>query len=625
RLTHLYYLYNKFLCSDNKLIFHSQSINQIGIYSLDFIKKYQIKLNESLGASYQDNGLWFQIYTQVNKMYFLNEAFYMLRRDNPNSSIYSKEKVYAICEEYDYIRNFLNEKPELNSFLPYATFFRYRNYIFTLDRIDDKYKLDFIKRFAKDFKEILEKNELDFTLFEESDIQKIKFIIKDPQAYYLNLNNVFAENTIYFGAAQRIKSQLSYRIGSFLLSKSLTKIVKIPYEVVKYKFEKKVYDTLVKFYPHLKLPRLEEYLDYNEALKTKEHLSYRLGNALIKNPFTFIFKIKKIYRQYKNRFNFLNIRLEDNEFLLQRHRDIFGYTPDFKNPKTFNEKLIYRILYDRSPIYSFLADKLKMRIYVNEILNREKSNYSILDKDSILFKKIDELQEELFKTNSCKYLPKLYAIYKDLYEIDFSKLPNSFVLKTNHDCGGYVIVENKQKFLRDTKVFSEAMEKLKKHLNWNYYDVFREWHYKNIEPRIFAEELLLAENKKPADTYKFHIFDKRNMLNNYIQVTTDRFDDYQRVIYDYNWKLAPFNFMYELENVNEIAKPELFDLMMDISLKLSYPFDYVRVDLYQPNKQIYIGELTFTHGAAGEKLVPNKWDKKLGDLWKLKRLSDATK
>ncbi|MCI5786343.1 MAG: hypothetical protein MR025_02690, partial [Helicobacter trogontum] len=47
-----------------------------------------------------------------------------------------------------------------------------------------------------------------------------------------------------------------------------------------------------------------------------------------------------------------------------RHKKIFGYTPNFRNPQTFNEKIIHRILFDRNPIYTALADKLKARIYI---------------------------------------------------------------------------------------------------------------------------------------------------------------------------------------------------------------------------------------------------------------------
>ncbi len=57
-------------------------------------------------------------------------------------------------------------------------------------------------------------------------------------------------------------------------------------------------------------------------------------------------------------------RLTDEQYFLRRHKIIFGYTPDFKNPQTFNEKIIHRILYDRNPIYTALADKLKARIYI---------------------------------------------------------------------------------------------------------------------------------------------------------------------------------------------------------------------------------------------------------------------
>ncbi|MBZ7948798.1 sugar transferase, partial [Campylobacter sp. RM9929] len=131
------------------------------------------------------------------------------------------------------------------------------------------------------------------------------------------------------------------------------------------------------------------------------------------------------------------ITLEDDEiFFKDRHQRIFNYIPNFKKPQTFNEKLVYRMLYDRSPFYTFLADKLKMRIFVNEILSNSCNN--ILSHNSILYKDIDKLKEEILSTNSCKYLPKLYAIYDNIYDIDFNTLPNSFVLKTNHDCGGYV-------------------------------------------------------------------------------------------------------------------------------------------------------------------------------------------
>ena len=59
---------------------------------------------------------------------------------------------------------------------------------------------------------------------------------------------------------------------------------------------------------------------------------------------------------------------KDIKYFTKRHKDIFGYTPDFKHPQTFNEKIVHRILFDRNPIYTHLADKLKARIYIATML-----------------------------------------------------------------------------------------------------------------------------------------------------------------------------------------------------------------------------------------------------------------
>ncbi|ASQ29973.1 putative two-domain glycosyltransferase, family 8 (DUF4422, ATP grasp domains) [Campylobacter avium LMG 24591] len=456
-------------------------------------------------------------------------------------------------------------------------------------------------------------------------------------------------------AVARVKNQLSYRIGKLLIEayKSPLKILSLAFEFKKALKEFRQYQKEHKYF----LP-LSAYSDYNEGLKVQKHLSYRIGKVLVvdfkkhKNPLKLISSIKKEAREFKKENKAKNSQvclknttkdtnsaktksvnankrlanLEDDEnFCIQRHKEIFKYTPNFKIARTFNEKIIARMLYDRSSIYTVLADKLKVRLFVNARLEKNFSFKEFFQEGSFIFKPIDELKEKLFLSNKCPHLPRLYAIYKNVYDIDFSELPNSFVLKTNHDSGGVVVVEDKKKFLRSASEFSSAMQKLKRHLQRNYYDVFREWQYLDIEPFVFAEELLLGENQKPADTYKFHIFDKENIKNNYIQVTTDRFDDYQRAMLDYSFKLADFGINYDNSKVKKMPKkPKLLDEMFEFCFKLAYDFDYVRVDLYTLEDKIYFGELTFTPGAAGEHIIPKEWDKKLGDLWKVKRLSDES-
>ncbi|EQM94610.1 hypothetical protein HRAG_02341 [Helicobacter bilis ATCC 43879] len=96
--------------------------------------------------------------------------------------------------------------------------------------------------------------------------------------------------------------------------------------------------------------------------------------------------LRKLIRKtswYKNYQAKKESKMSDEEYFIYRHKKIFGYTPDFKNPQTFNEKIIHRILFDRNPIYTALADKLKARIYIATILKDFNANNTLdSNKDS---------------------------------------------------------------------------------------------------------------------------------------------------------------------------------------------------------------------------------------------------
>ena len=400
-------------------------------------------------------------------------------------------------------------------------------------------------------------------------------------------------------------------------------------------------------------------------------------------------------------------RLTDEEYFLRRHKKIFGYTPDFRNPQTFNEKIIHRILFDRSPVYTALADKLKARIYIaatlyplyeNAIRDGAECKHSIdssldssaqptlstqelstiqalaklnlLEPSSPLFAPIDTLGSTLLATNICPYLPKLYGIYKSFDEIDFASLPSSFAIKTNHDCGGVVLVPNKQEFLSDQARFEDARRKIQQHLATNFYTLFREWHYKDIEPRVFIEELLgassptntapnaesitdssaktfenddfhnkIAQQKdldsisakvdsryvadstspqplestfayKAPDDYKFHCFNEQI----FIQVDTERFTSHTRTMFDTEWNALEVVYYYPLPSTTP-TKPQNLPTMLDIARLLGKSCSFVRVDLYSICGAIIVGELTMTPEGGTGYFTPNEWDKKLGDLW----------
>ncbi len=150
---------------ENKDVFHASLFTWAGLYRREFIWQNRIWHNESPGASYQDNGFWFQVFVKAQSIYFVDKSYYYLRRDNPDSSIKSKEKVYCICDEYDFIRRKLLEWGE-KEYLPVQWYWRFKGYVGTLKRISAKYKDEFLVRFRKDFLYGMKQGEVEPELFE---------------------------------------------------------------------------------------------------------------------------------------------------------------------------------------------------------------------------------------------------------------------------------------------------------------------------------------------------------------------------------------------------------------------------------------------------------------------------
>ncbi|EPZ5217094.1 glycosyltransferase family 8 protein, partial [Campylobacter coli] len=115
-------------------------------------------------------------------------------------------------------------------------------------------------------------------------------------------------NSIYVkpcGAVEKIKSHLSYKLGNEILSVKENKIKMfiLPFTLffifIKHKFSILILNLISDVNPNLKPLNLEEYQDYQQALQVKNYLSYRLGNALVKHPFAFIFRANKVYKDWK--------------------------------------------------------------------------------------------------------------------------------------------------------------------------------------------------------------------------------------------------------------------------------------------------------------------------------------
>ncbi|MGN5492949.1 hypothetical protein [Campylobacter coli] len=133
----------------------------------------------------------------------------------------------------------------------------------------------------------------------------------------LNINQAFSYIPKEQSAKQRIQNQLSYKLGQAMIinSKSILGYIRMPFVLSyikdKHKQEQKIYQEKIKKDPSLKLPPLENYPDYKEALKEKECLTYKLGEALIRANNNWYgggyiklwFEIRKLKREFRKKAN----------------------------------------------------------------------------------------------------------------------------------------------------------------------------------------------------------------------------------------------------------------------------------------------------------------------------------
>lgn len=252
-----------------------------------------------------------------------------------------------------------------------------------------------------------------------------------------------------------------------------------------------------------------------------------------------------------------------------------GYRLNWRHPSTFNEIIQWKKLYDHNPLFTEYADKYLVRQHIKEIIGEE-------------------------------YLIPLIKVYRNADEIDFSELPNSFVLKCNHGAGYNVICTNKE-----TLNLKETVTKLNNWIATPFYKYKREYHYKNIQPLILCEEYMRDYDSDELKDYKFFCI---NGKVEFIQVDYDRSRNHTRNIYNRNWELLDVRISFPNNLCVPQDMPSSIPKMIQIAEKLADNFDMVRVDLYLINKKIYFGEMTFTPGAGFSRYEPKCFEKKLGSL-----------
>ena len=291
-------------------------------------------------------------------------------------------------------------------------------------------------------------------------------------------------------------------------------------------------------------------------------------------------KVKKFFDYLFNNQTALGIVLlrklafiiPDRLYLKAMFRLKMGYPLDLKNPQTFNEKLQWLKLYNRKSEYTQMVDKYAVKEYVAKIIGKE-------------------------------YIIPTIGVWDKFEQIDFSALPERFVLKTtNGGGGGGVVICNDKNHLDIT----DAKKRLEKSLSSDIYRNLREWPYKNVKKRIIAEEFKQDSDGELKD-YKFFCF---NGKVEFFKIDFSRFVNHHANYYDRNGELLPFgeaDFPPLPEKVLDI--PKNLSKMIEIAERLSTGIPLLRVDLYNIDDRIYFGELTFFPASGLGQFVPPKWDK----------------
>lgn len=271
--------------------------------------------------------------------------------------------------------------------------------------------------------------------------------------------------------------------------------------------------------------------------------------------------------------------LPDAIFLSLLHRKYIGRFPKLRRPTTFNEKILQRSLRP-APRFAELTDKLTVRKYVEDKIGKH-------------------------------HLIPLIAAPDVFTREVFDALPSSFVMKANHGSSFVEVVRNKAE-----TSFEHLQQLARQWLSLDFYSIVRERHYREIEPRIFFETLLLDQSGKiPAD-YKLHCFDSpsgKPII--FILVISDRFgNDTRGDVYDVHWRHLDIAIGYYARSAAPAPRPVNLESILQTATVLSEDFDYVRVDLYAPDNEVYFGELTFTPGAGVLPFGPDKVDYEWGRL-----------
>lgn len=272
--------------------------------------------------------------------------------------------------------------------------------------------------------------------------------------------------------------------------------------------------------------------------------------------------------------------LPDGAYLKLRYRFQMGQRLNLKEPKTFQEKLQWLKIHDHNPLYTMMVDKVSVKNYVASKVG-------------------------------CQYVIPLIDVWDTPEAIEWDKLPNQFVLKTNHSGGNTGVVICRDKALFDK---AKAVEKLNHSLHSDVYQNLREWPYKNVVKKVFAEEYIEASpNMTNLPDYKWYCF---NGEPQFCQVIQDRSTNETIDFFDKEWNHQEFIGLNPaaVHATTLPVCPVNLDTHLSIARELSKGIPFARIDLYEIGVKTLFGEVTFYPASGFGNFRPSQYNVFLGQM-----------
>lgn len=260
------------------------------------------------------------------------------------------------------------------------------------------------------------------------------------------------------------------------------------------------------------------------------------------------------------------------------------YIPNFKNPKTYNEKINYRKNDPKHELFSICSDKIAAKDYVAE------------------------------QISSDIIIPNYYVGEYISFEIMKSILDEKgdCLLKANHNSGPVYLLTTES----TDKEIKHAVDDVNHQLTIDFGKLQNEAWYSDVKRGVLVEQRLQAVgSESDIRDYKFHVFKKdKDKFNIILHIGFDQPNNHNRSFFDEELNYLPFYVRYPSIRTH-VQRPENYEKMLEIVKKLAEPFSYVRVDLYNADGVIYFGEMTFAHGSGGGEFTSKGYDLWMGNLW----------